>query len=192
MRGRAVLALSAALTAGVVTAGGAWALPNDPGLGTATDVVGVAAVAGPLTIAGAGLTVGTSLTQTPGSFSSAPISGGGFVVSDLRLSTAGWYVTASYSAPPSLLGALDLGGSNLKVSTSNVVPDAVQGGVSPSNVTLASSVDLSSPVTVATTAGNGGSGVTAVSTAYKVRIPATATSTGVYAGTVTYTVASVR
>lgn len=189
MRTRTALALTSVVL--MATAGAAAAAPGTPGIGTAVDVVGAVAVAGPLTIAGAGLTVGTSVNQQPGTFGSA-LTGGVLAVSDLRASNAGWYVTATYSAPPALLSAVDLGGSNVKVTTSNVVPDATLGGVLASNVTLASDQDLSSAVTVATTGANAGSGLTAISTGYKVRIPATASATGVYAGTVTYTVASVR
>lgn len=190
MRLRSVLALTAAVA--VATAGAAAAAPGAGGTGTAIDVVAATAIEGPLVISGAGLTVGTSLTQQPGSFGSA-ITGGVLSVADLRGSTLGWYVTATYSAPPAALtGAVSLGGANVKVTTSNVVPDAVQGGVLASNVTLTPETDLANAVTVATTGSNSGSGITAISTAYKVRIPASVSTLGVYAGTVTYTVSSVR
>jgi hypothetical protein len=190
MTPRTVLALTAAVV--VASASAAAATAGQGGQGTAVDIVGAVAVAGPLTIAGAGLTVGTSLQQTPGTFSSSPISGGVLAVSDLRASDLGWYVTATYSGPPPALSALNLGGSNIQVTTSNVVPDLALGGVAANKVTLATDQDLSNAVTVASTGSNAGSGLTAISTSYKVRIPATASATGVYAGTVTYTVASVR
>ncbi len=190
MRVRTALAVTAAVV--VASAGAASAAAGDPGLGSAVDVVGATAIAGPLSIAGAGLTVGTSLTQAPGAFGSA-ITGGVLAVSDLRASTAGWYVTAAYSAPPvALVGATSLGGANVQLTTSNVVPDAVQGGVLASNVSLVTDQSLGTPVTVATTGLNAGSGLTSISTAYKVRIPANVSTLGVYAGTVTYTVSSVR
>jgi hypothetical protein len=191
MRLRPALALTALLVA--ATAGAASAAAGDPGLGSAVDVVSVTPTAGPLSIAGAGLAVGTPANQAPGAFGSA-VGGGGIVVSDLRLSNAGWYVTATYSDP---VAGLALGAANVQVSTSNVVPDAVQGGVAPSNVNLVTDQVLTTPVTVASTKGDvttpiSGAGITLIHTAYKLRVPATASATGAYAGTVTYTVASAR
>lgn len=103
-------------------------------------------------------------------------------------------VTATYTDPAAAVlaaGTKALGGANVEVSAANVVPDAL-GGVLSSNVATVTDQPLTTPVTVASTTTNSGSGVTAMTGSYKIRIPQTAVTSAVYGGTVTYTVASVR
>jgi hypothetical protein len=155
------------------------------GSGSVTTVVAATTVPGALTIAGAGATV--SVNQTPGSYGTS-LGATALTMSDLTGSTNGWNVTATYSDPAT---GLALGGSNVEVSTSNVVPDAL-GGVLASNVTTVTDQALGTPVTVLSTGANSGSGVTAATASVKVRVPATAQVGSVYGGVVTYTIASVR
>jgi hypothetical protein len=155
------------------------------GTGTVTTTVAATATSGALTVAGAGAAVAVS--QAPGTFGTT-LGATVLTVSDLTGTTNGWEVTATYSDPVTGTG---LGGANVEVTSSNVVPDAL-GGVLANKVTLVTDQPLTTPVTVLTTGLNSGAGVTAATTALKVRVPQTAQTGQVFGGTVTYTVASVR
>lgn len=153
-------------------------------LGVETVVTGTT-TAGTLAIAGVGATA--ALSGTPGAFAS----GAGttaLTVTDATGSARGWAVTATYSA---VSGTTDVGGANVLVSTSGVTADAL-GGLDASKVTVATDAPLTTPVTVASTGSNAGSGITTMTSSYKVRIPVTAQVGDVFGGKVTYTVASVR
>ncbi|MCA1823138.1 MAG: hypothetical protein ABR520_02215 [Mycobacteriales bacterium] len=178
------------LAAGVAASGllflaaapNAAATPGAAGTGSAIDTLIVSPLAGVLAIAGGGVSL--TPAAVPGSFTSS-LTGGTITVSDLRLNTLGWYVTATYSANTTG-GATALGGNNVEVSASSITGDAASGA------TGVSDQALTSPATVMTTGANTGAGVTAASTAYKVRIPTSAGPTNTYGATITYTVASMR
>ena len=164
-----------------------------PGTGSVTDTLVATVLAGGLTIAGAGANV--ALNAVPGSFTDA-VGATLLTVTDTTGSSNGWTVTATYAAPNAaalLAGTVDLGGANVKVTTSNVVPDTAltpllgSGGLNP----VVDQV-LSSPVAVLTTGTATGLGISTAQVGYKVKVPITATAGAVYGGTVTYTVASVR
>ena len=155
------------------------------GTGSVTTIVSATTVPGALTIAGAGVNVGVS--QAPGTFGAAT-GVNALAIADTTGTTNGWAVTATYSDPVAGTG---LGGSNVEVSSSGVVPD-VLGGVAASNVSTVTDVPLSTPVTVLSTGLNSGAGLTAASTSLKVRVPQTAQVGDVFGAVVTYTVASVR
>ncbi len=82
---------------------------------------------GVLSISGAGVT--GSVSQSPGRFGSS-LGATTLTVSDTTLTTNGWAVTATYAPPVS---GTALGGANVAVSGSNVVPDPL-GGVALANV----------------------------------------------------------
>ncbi len=147
--------------------------------------VGVPIVPGVLSISGTGVDVAVS--GAPGSLTSS-VGGTTLVVTDTTGTTNGWAVTATWSG---IAGTKDVGGANVLASVSAVVPD-LAGGVLSSAVTRVTNAPLTSPVTVATTGTNGGSGITTMTASYKVRLPVTAQVGNVFGGRVTYTVASVR
>ena len=158
-----------------------------PGTGSVTDTLVATVLAGGLTIAGAGANVAANaipgvFTQTVGTTL--------LTVTDTTGSGNGWTVTATYAAPT--VGN-DLGGANVKVTSSNAVPDTAlapllgTGGLNPVADQL-----LTSPVAVLTTGAATGLGISTAQVGYKVKVPVTATAGAVYGGTVTYTVASVR
>jgi hypothetical protein len=184
----ATTAIRLALTTGVaLTLGAASAASADSGTGSVATVVTATTVSGGvLTLAGAGASV--SANATPGAWSTS-IGATLLTVADLTGTTNGWAVTATYSDP---VAGTPLGGANVMVSSTGVVPSVVQGGVSPANVALVTDQALTGPVTVATTGAASGSGVTAFTVSTKVHIPATAQIGNAFGGTVTYTVASVR
>jgi hypothetical protein len=155
------------------------------GTGSVTTVVSATTAPGALTIAGAGVNVGVS--QAPGTFGAAT-GLNTLAITDTTGTTNGWAVTATYSDPAAGTG---LGGSNVEVTSGNVIPNAL-GGVVATNVSTVTDVPLSTPVTVLTTGLNSGAGLTAADTSLKVRVPQTAQVGDVFGGTVTYTVASVR
>lgn len=161
---------------------GASAASAADGTGSVTDTVSATAVSGLLTIAGTGANV--SLSGTPGTWTDA-VGATVITVSDLTGGDAGWAVTATYSAPAA--GTAGLGGTNVRVSATNVTGDLTSTVISP--VTDAA---LTSPVTVASTGAAAGTGVTAFTAKYKVLLPATAQVGDVFGGQVTYTVATVR
>jgi hypothetical protein len=171
--------------AGVVVACTPLAASASSGTGSVTTTVAATATAGALTLAGTGVAVGVS--QAPGTFGTT-LGATVLTVSDLTGTTNGWAVTATYSDP---VAGSALGGANIQVTSSNVVPDAL-GGVVANKVTLVTDQGLGSPVTVLTTGLNSGAGVTAATTSLKVRVPQTAQTGEIFGGTVTYTVASVR
>ncbi|MCU1693565.1 MAG: hypothetical protein JWM64_2656 [Frankiales bacterium] len=179
---RLALVPVAALSLVAVAAGPALAAT---GTGSAVTVVTGTTIAGTLSIAGVG--AAASLSGAPGSFTSAA-GVTALTVSDLTGSTNGWAVTATYSP---VSGTTDVGGANVHVSTGGVVPNAL-GGVLASAVATVTDSALDTPVTVATTGTAGGSGITAMTASYKVRLPVTAQVGNVFGGQVTYTVASVR
>jgi hypothetical protein len=146
------------------------------------DTLAATVAAGTLTLAGTGVNV--ALSPSPGVWSS---SAGATVltVSDTTGTTNGWAVTATYGAPAA--GVTPLGAANVKVSAGSPT-----GAILGSALTMATDQPLTSPVTVASTGAGTGAGVTAVTSSYKVLVPATATLGAVYGATVTYTVASVR
>ena len=176
MRRTPVIAAALALSlAGAGTASAA------DGTGSVSDTLAATTTAGLLTIAGTGANV--ALSGAPGSWTDA--AGATVVtVSDLTGGTAGWAVTATYTAPT--VGT-SIGGANVKVSATDVTGDLTSTAISP--VTDAA---LGSPVKVASTGEAAGSGVTAFTAKYKVKLPATAKVGDVFGGTVTYTVATVR
>lgn len=193
LRRTAFAALATAATAGAAFGLAAPAnAASTPGSGSVVATLAATALPGALTIAGAGVSVTPS--QTPGLFSTAGLGATAMTVSDLTGTANGWAVTATYTDPAAAVlaaGTKALGGANVKVSAANVVPDAL-GGVLSSNVATVTDQPLWTPVTVASTTTNSGSGVTAMTGSYKIRIPQTAVTSEVYGGTVTYTVASVR
>lgn len=158
-----------------------------PGTGSVTDTLVATVLAGGLTIAGAGANVAAN--AVPGVFTST-VGTTVLTVTDTTGSGNGWTVTATYAAPTA---GNDLGGANVKVTTSNVVPDTAltpllgTGGLNPVADQL-----LTSPVAVLTTGTATGLGISTAQVGYKVKVPVTATAGDVYGGTVTYTVASVR
>lgn len=182
---RPALVLTAAAVA-AITVGASPALAGTDGTGSVVTTVVSTVTPGALVISGAGVSV-PSFGQVPGEFG-ATFGATAMSVSDLTASGNGWSVVATYSDP---LAGTALGGSNVKVSGGNVVPDAL-GGVAASNVATQTDQPLSTPVTVATTGTNSGAGVTALQASLKVRIPATAAAATVYGARVTYTVSSVR
>lgn len=177
----AVVALALATTG--LTAGAASA----DVVGTVTNTV---VPGGALTVTGTAVSAGA--TGTPGAFGAAPTVSA-LSVSDLTGTSNGWRVVATYSAPATnaLLGGAtvqDVGGANVEVSTSYV-----SGAVATGDITRVTDQPLTSPLTVASTnAGKAGSGVTALTAAYKVRLPETSKIGEVFGGTVTYTVLSAR
>ena len=162
--------------------GGAGAATAADGIGTVSDTLVATVVAGPLTLAGVGANV--ALAPTPGAWTNS-VGATVLTVSDLTGSTNGWAVTATYAAPAA--GVTPLGAGNVKVTASNVT-----GAIAGSALSLASDAALTSPVTIASTGSAGGIGVTALTSSYKVMVPASAAVGDVYGATVTYTVASVR
>jgi len=157
------------------------------GTGSVTDTLVATVLAGGLTIAGAGANL--AFNAVPGTFTTA--TGATLLtMTDTTGSGNGWTVTATYANPAS---GNALGGANVKVTTSNPVPDTALtpllglGGLNPVTDQL-----LSSPVAVLTTAEATGLGISTATVGYKVRVPITATAGAVYGGTVTYTIASVR
>ncbi|MCU1673153.1 MAG: hypothetical protein JWN77_1266 [Frankiales bacterium] len=177
MRRTPLLATTVALvlaSAGAASAAG--------GTGTVTDTLLATVAAGPLTLAGVGASV--ALSPTPGAWT-ASTGATALTVSDLTGTTNGWAVTATYTAPAA--GITALGADNVKVSVTDVTGALTGAAVSP-----VTDAPLTTPVTVASTGLAAGTGVTVLTSAYKVRVPASATVGQVYGGTVTYTVASVR
>lgn len=172
---------AAALAVAVAGVGSAGAASAAAGTGVVVDTLVATVAAGPLTLAGTGASV--ALSPTPGVFT-ASTGATVLTVSDLTGTTNGWAITATYSDP---VAGNALGGANVKVSAGSVT-----GALPSSAVTLANDVALSSPVTVATTGTGTGTGVTAVTSSYKVKVPADAVIGEVYGATVTYTLASVR
>ena len=161
---------------------GASAASAADGIGSVTDTVVGTVVPGLLTIAGTGANV--ALSGKPGTWTDA-VGATVVTVSDLTGGDAGWAVTATYAAPAT---GNSIGGDNVKVSATGVTSDLT-------GVDLSPAVDavLTSPVVVAKTPGTtAGTGVTAFTAKYKVKLPATAAIGDVYSGTVTYTVATLR
>lgn len=166
-----VLALVAALPLGVPAVASAQVVDNL----VATTAPGL------LTMAGVGASV--ALSPTPGQWT--PSTGATAVtVSDLTGSDTGWRLTASYTAPAA---GNALGGSNVQVSSAYT-----SGPITGGSLNLVADAPLSTPVVVAKPASGSGSGVTALTTSYKVRVPETAQVGEVYGGTVTYTIQSGR
>ncbi len=157
------------------------------GTGTVVDTLTATVVAGGLTIAGAGAAV--ALNPSPGSWST-PAGTTLLTMTDTTGSTAGWTVTAAYAA---VGGVTDLGGANVQVSVTDVVPDVALAplltvnGLSP--VTAAA---LTGPVAVMSSGTATGAGISTARVGYRVKVPTTAAVGAVYGGTVTYTIASVR
>lgn len=179
MRRTTVVAATLALTLS-----GASAASAVDGTGSVTDTIVGTVAPGLLTIAGVGVNVAAS--STPGEFGAA-VGATVLTVSDLTGGNAGWAVTATYAAPAGTTTVKPLGGENIKVSATDVT-----GALTGSALTPAADQPLSAPVTVATTGDAAGTGVTAFTAQYKVKLPATAKLTEVYGGTVTYTVATIR
>ena len=169
----------------VIAAAGAASAQTLEGTGSAETVVTGTTTAGTLAIAGVGASA--SLSGAPGSFAQGTGTTA-LTITDATGTDRGWAVTATYS---SVAGTTDVGGANVLVSVGGVTPDPL-GGVSADQVAVATDKALSAPVTVATTGLNAGSGITAMTAGYKVRIPVTAKVGQVFGGKVTYTVASVR
>lgn len=176
--------ISVAAAAVALSFTGASAASAAEGTGSVSDTLTGTVTAGLLTIAGTGVNV--AATSKPGEFGSA-VGATVVTVTDLTGGTAGWSVTATYAAPADTTVTKDLGGANVLVSATGVTSDL--GGLD-----LKPAVDqpLSAPVTVATTGAAAGTGVTAFTAKYKVKLPATAKLTETYGGTVTYTVATFR
>ena len=188
----AVAASLAAVCAVAASPQSASAAPT-AGTGSVTDTLVATVLPGGLTIAGAGASV--AMNAVPGTFTTA--TGATLLtVSDTTGSSNGWTVTATYAAPNAaalLAGTIDLGGENVKVTTSDVVPDSFLTALLPaSGLSPVTDAVLSSPVAVLTTGTSTGLGVSTAKVGYKVKVPTTATAGAVYGGTVTYTVASVR
>lgn len=176
MRRTPVVAAALAL----VLTGGTAASAAD-GTGSVTDSITGTVVAGLLTISGTGANVAISGApgQTTGTIGATVLS-----VSDLTGGDAGWSVTATYSAPATGVG---VGGGNVLVSAGGVTGDLA--GIP---LSLATDVPLSTPVKIASTGAAAGTGVTAMTASYKVRLPASAKVGDVLGAQVTYTVATVR
>lgn len=166
----------------VLAAGALLTVPATTAHADATAVLTGTAVAGTLTISGAGTATGN---VTPGVWSA--LSGATVLtVADLRGTTAGWHVTAQYQAPAVNAG-IALGGANIRVSTGNPAGDAL------SNVRTFSGVTLASPATVLNSYGSGstplsGAGISTADASFEVKTPSTAQLGDVYAGTVVFTV----
>jgi hypothetical protein len=137
---------------------------------------------GALTLTGTGTSV--ALNSPPGVWSGS-IGVTTLTMSDTTLTSNGWAVTATYADP--VLPTKALGGLNVQVSTGTVT-----GAVPAANVSTVTDAALGSPVTVLSTGGNSGGGVTTAVASLKVRIPQTAQVGQVYGCAVTYTIASVR
>ena len=199
MSRRSVIAAAAALSV-AATAGAAHAAPGDPGVGSVVDVVAVTAVPGALTIAGVGTGLAAGLSnltasQAPGTGFGSPLGGSVLAVTDARLSNAGWYVTATYSDGVLGTGVVGLGAENIKVASGSAAGGAAAGTALTASNGAADTdgyVPLTAPVTVATTGDNTGAGITTFNTSYKLQVPVRADNQALFAGTVTYTVASVR
>lgn len=179
MRRTPVVAASLAL----VVAGAGAASAGTSGTGTVSDVLVATVVGGPLTLAGVGANV--ALAPSPGVWTNS-VGATVLTVTDLTGTSNGWAVTATY-ADPVVQGTKALGAANVKVSAGSVT-----GAVLGNALSLATDADLTAPVTIASTGSAAGTGVTAMTASYKVKVPATAAVGDVYGGTVTYTVASVR
>lgn len=178
--------LTLTATALVLVAGTAGSALAAAGTGSVTTtVVGTTVGGGTLSLTGTGVALVPN--GTPGEF----VSGAGLTaltVQDLTGTTNGWSVTATYAAPDA---GTSIGGENILVSAGGVVPNAL-GGVLSSAVTTQTDQPLTGPVNVATTGTNAGSGITALTSSLKVRLPVTAKVGDVFGGKVVYTVASVR
>lgn len=172
------------VTALALSVAGAGAASAATGTGTVTDTIVGTVAPGLLTIAGTGVQVAAS--STPGTFGAAA-GVTAIAVSDLTGGDAGWSVTATYADPVDTTVTKPLGGANVLVSATGLTSDLTGLDLKP-----ALDKPLSSPVTVATTGAAAGTGVTAFTAKYKVKLPATAVLGEVYGGTVTYTVATVR
>ena len=188
----ATAASLAALCALAASPQTAMAAPT-AGTGSVTDTLVATVRPGGLTTAGAGATV--ALNAVPGTFTDA--AGATLLtVTDTTGSSNGWTVTATYAAPNAAAiaaGTVDLGGANVKVTTSDVVADPFLASLLPaSGLSPVTDALLTSPVAVLTTGTSTGLGVSTAKVGYKVKVPSTATAGAVYGGTVTYTVASVR
>ncbi len=179
------LALSlTALVALTGTVGTAQAQTAGTGSVTTT-VVGTTLGGGVLSLAGTGVALVPN--GTPGQFvTGASVTA--LTVQDLTGTDNGWAITATYAAPDAGQG---IGGQNIMVSAGDVVPN-VLGGVLASQVSTVTDQLLDAPVKVASTGDNPGSGITALTSSLKVRLPVTAKVGNVFGGKVVYTVASVR
>ncbi len=178
--------LTLAATAFVLVAGTAGSALAAAGTGSVTTtVVGTTVGGGTLSLLGTGVSLVPN--GTPGQFvSGADVTA--LTVQDFTGTTNGWAITATYGAPDAGVG---IGAANIQVSAGSVVPN-VLGGVLGSAVTTQTDQSLESPVTVASTTTNAGSGITALTSSLKVRLPVTAKIGDVFGGKVVYTVASVR
>lgn len=182
------VATSAAALAAVCALGAApQAAFAAAGTGTVVDTLTATVTTGGLTLAGAGAAVAAN--AVPGTFTAAT---GATVLTmtDTTGTTNGWVVTAAYTNPTV---GLALGGANVKVTSSNAVPDTAltpllgTGGLNP-----VSEQALTTPVAVLSTATATGAGISTAQVGYRMRVPTTAAVGEVYGGTVTYTIASVR
>jgi hypothetical protein len=181
MRRTPVTAAALALALGLTGLSAGAAAAAD---GSVTDTIVGTITPGLLTIAGTGVNVAAS--SKPGEFGSA-VGATLLTVTDLTGGTAGWSVTAQYAAPADTTVVKDLGGANMLVSATGLTTDLT--GL---DLKAATDQPLSAPVTMATTGEAAGTGVTAFTAQYKVKLPATAKATETYGGSVTYTVATVR
>ncbi len=189
MNRRQAAATAASLAALAALAATPQAAFAAAGTGSVTDVLVASVLPGGLTIAGAGVNV--ALSSTPGAFSDA--AGTTLLtMTDTTGTSNGWVVTAAYSVPTAV-GAIDLGGENVKVTTSSVIPDALLvPQLSPSGLSPVTDAVLTSPVAVLTTGTATGAGISTARVGYKVKVPSNAQIGEVYGGKVTYTIASVR